>query len=509
MAQVYDIAQCIGGQLSGPAGEACAIHHHAAACQPNSLFVAIQGARSDGHQFIPQALNQGAIGVISERPCPAEFTHTWIQVPNARLAIAQAAAVIYGYPSRTLNLVGITGTNGKTTTAYLLNAIFQSAFGLSAMMGTVEYRIGNHTEPAHHTTPEASEIQSFLRRAVDAGCQYAVMEVSSHAIDLHRAAALNFAVAVFSNLTQDHLDYHKTMEAYFDVKRRLFDGRLCPIPPAVVLNRDDPYGEQLYQELPDQTRKISYGIRSGDQDTRQMEVWIDRVHTSLSGLSLTVHWPHGTLEIKSPMVGKPHAYNILASIATATACSIPVEHIVKGISQAQVPGRFERVDDGRLGFAVVVDYAHTPDAIHNALGAARELVTQTGGRVITLFGCGGDRDRTKRPLMAEAAAQNSDILVATSDNPRSESPEQILDDAEIGLRKVGKPFHRITDRRQAISFAIHQAQPGDIVVLAGKGHEPYQILADQTIHFDDREEARQVLQNLLEPPHQEAACVHS
>ncbi|MBI4751032.1 MAG: UDP-N-acetylmuramoyl-L-alanyl-D-glutamate--2,6-diaminopimelate ligase [Acidobacteria bacterium] len=509
MVQAQDIARLIGGHFSGPAGDVCAIHHHAASCQPKSLFVAIQGARSDGHQFIPQALSQGALGVISERPCPADFNHIWIQVPDARLAIAQAAAAIHGYPSHSLNLVGITGTNGKTTTAYLLNAIFQSAFGLSAMMGTVEYRIGNHTETAHHTTPEASEIQYFLRRAVDAGCKYAVMEVSSHAIDLHRAAALNFAVAVFSNLTQDHLDYHKTMEAYFDVKRRLFDGRLCPIPPVVVLNRDDPYGERLYQELPNQTRKVSYGIRSGDQDNRQMDIWIDRVQTNLSGLSLTVHWPHKILEIKSPMVGKPHAYNILASVATATACSIPAEHIVTGISQTQVPGRFERVDGGSQGFAVVVDYAHTPDAVQNALGAARELVAQTGGRVITLFGCGGDRDRTKRPLMAEAAAQYSDIIVATSDNPRSESPEQILDDAEIGLLKVGKPYHRITDRRQAITFAIQQAQPGDIVVLAGKGHEPYQILADRTIHFDDREEARQVLRNLLDPPHQEAACVHS
>lgn len=509
MVQVHDIAQYIGGQLSGPAGDICAIHHHAASCQPQSLFVAIQGARSDGHQFIPQALSQGALGVISERPCPADFNHIWIQVPDARLALAQAAAAIHRHPSQHLNLVGITGTNGKTTTAYLLNAIFQSAFGLSAMMGTVEYRIGNQTIPAHHTTPEASEIQHFLRRAVDAGCTHAVMEVSSHAIDLHRASALNFAVAVFSNLTQDHLDYHKTMEAYFDVKRRLFDGRLCPVPSAVVLNRDDPYGERLYQELPTETRKISYGIRSGDQDTRQIDVWIDRIQTSLSGLSLTIHWPPGTIELTSPMVGKPHAYNILASIATATACSIPVEHIVRGISKAQVPGRFERVDDASQGFAVVVDYAHTPDAIQNALGAARELVAQTGGRVITLFGCGGDRDRTKRPLMAEAAARYSDIIVATSDNPRSEPPEQILDDAEIGLRNVGKPFHRITDRREAITFAIRQAQPGDIVVLAGKGHEPYQILADRTIHFDDREEARQVLRELSEPPHQEAAHVHS
>ncbi|MBX7222024.1 MAG: UDP-N-acetylmuramoyl-L-alanyl-D-glutamate--2,6-diaminopimelate ligase, partial [Blastocatellia bacterium] len=352
-------------------------------------------------------------------------------------------------------------------------------------------------------TPEATEIQRFLRKAVTAGCSHAVMEVSSVAIDLHRVSALTFDTAIFSNLTQDHLDYHKTMEAYFDAKQRLFDGRLRPQPHNLVLNLDDAFGERLFRETNGAARKISYGI--GNVAERNLDVGVEQYEVTGHGLVLDVHTVAGRFELKSFLIGRPHVYNLLASTAAALAVGIAPEAIVAGVAVAQVPGRFERVDDGSHGFTVVVDYAHTPDAIVNALGAARAIVEPHNGRVVTVFGCGGDRDRGKRPLMAEAAATHSDIIIATSDNPRNESPEQILDDVEIGLRRVGKPFHRFVDRRQAIGCAIEQARPGDLVVIAGKGHETYQILGPTTIHFDDREVAREALDGLKA----EASYAHS
>lgn len=494
MTDIRDIAASIGGRFSGPAVEVRGVTHNAQTAAPGLMFAAIQGAKSDGHNYIPQALERGATAVLSERPAPPDFPAAWVQVDNIRFAMAQAANVVYGHPTCELKLAAITGTNGKTTTVYLLDAIFRAAHGISAMLSTVEYRIGDDSEVARLTTPEASEVQAFMRRAVLAGCPAAAMEASSVALDVYRVADVRFAAAIFSNLTQDHLDYHGTMENYFDAKLRLFDGRNGELPGVAVLNLDDSYGERIHQTVKDRVPVVRYGLK--DSAERPLDYWLDAYATRPSGLELTVHTPDGPLPLKSRLVGQPHAYNILAATATARALGIAPEHIAAGVAAAVVPGRFELVETGDLGFLVAVDYAHTPDAVVNVTASARALARDLGGRVITLFGCGGDKDRTKRPLMAKAAGEGSDLVVMTSDNPRSESPEAILDDAEVGLRDLGVPYHRIVDRREAIEFAIRQAQPNDVVVLAGKGHETYQILSTGTIHFDDREEARAVLQRL-------------
>jgi UDP-N-acetylmuramoyl-L-alanyl-D-glutamate--2,6-diaminopimelate ligase len=493
MPTARDIANAVNGRLSGPAAETRDVTHNAQQCQTGSVFVAIRGTKADGHAFIDQALQNGARVVISELPPPADFPAAWIQVADARRALASAAAAVYGRPSRDLNLVGVTGTNGKTTTVYILDAIFRAAFGVSAMLGTVETRIGDDSRPARLTTPEASETQAFLRRAVDAGCRYAAMEVSSVALDLHRVGDVRFAAAVFSNLTQDHLDYHGDMERYFDAKLRLFDGRTGAPPELAVVNADDEAGRRIEGVIAGRTPLIRYGMNNV-AERAPLDFRVDHFETTPSGMRIRVTTAKAeAFHFQTSLTGRPHAYNVLAAAATALTLGVPLEHVATGIATVRVPGRFEIVSDPTHAFLVAVDYAHTPDALVNVTGTARALATARAGRVITLFGCGGDKDRSKRPLMAKAAAEGSDIVVMTSDNPRSEDPEKILDDAEAGLRGLATPYHRLADRREAIAFAIGLAQPNDVVVLAGKGHETYQILGDRTIHFDDRETARDIL----------------
>ncbi|MCI0486560.1 MAG: UDP-N-acetylmuramoyl-L-alanyl-D-glutamate--2,6-diaminopimelate ligase [Blastocatellia bacterium] len=520
------------------AGEAIDVTHDSRACLPGTVFVAICGEKVDAHCFIPDAISQGAVAVISERkfstPTVREgnqypdreggsskagsIAPAWIEVEDARAALAHAAAAVHAHPSRRLKLVGVTGTNGKTTTAHLIDSIIRAAEGTSAMFGTIHHRIGEEALAARHTTPEAADIQRMLAQAVGAGCRSAVMEVSSHAIELRRAHALRFAAAIFTNFTRDHLDYHRTMEDYFAAKEKLFTGVLGQEPGAAIINIDDEYGRKLLQTA--KGRTITYGFRS-DADVRT-----DGFTLSSSGTNFTAFTPAGAMEIASPLVGRPHVYNILAAIATGLALSFDLEDITRGVAaNRSVAGRFERVhpdDSSAPGFTVIVDYAHTDDALKNVLQTAREIVsreqrsrgagvqgcrgaeerytyqnasriTHHEGRVITVFGCGGDRDRTKRAPMGEIAARLSDVVIVTSDNPRSEDPEAIIRDIEAGLKNAGRPYSKFTDRREAIFYAIGKAREGDVVVIAGKGHETYQILGDRTIHFDDREVAREAM----------------
>lgn len=452
--------------------------------KPGTLFVAIRGEKTDGNNFVMESISRGAIAVLSEQSnpgtIPAEFP--WIQVADARKALALAAANYFGRPADVLKLIGVTGTNGKTTTAYLVDSIFRAAGCEVGLLGTVGHRLVRETRPAINTTPESLDLQSFLADVVRAGGTHAVLEASSHALAMDRLWGCPFAVAIFTNLTRDHLDFHKTFEEYFAAKRRLFEGTGGGVPAVGVINRDDAYGKQLMGLA---TRTVTYGLDPGaDVTTRKPSI-------SISGIDFVAETPLGKIEIHSRLVGRTNVYNILAAVGVGVAQNLSREVIAAGIAQlSAVPGRFERIDVGQ-GFLVVVDYAHTDDALRNLLAAAREL--NTGGRIITLFGCGGDRDRTKRPLMGEAAGRASDIVVLTSDNPRSEDPLLIINDAIVGVQRTNAKVIVEPDRERAIEKALDQARPGDIVLLAGKGHETTQVLRDRTIEFDDREAARRML----------------
>jgi UDP-N-acetylmuramoyl-L-alanyl-D-glutamate--2,6-diaminopimelate ligase len=430
-------------------------------------------------------MEQGAAGVISELERPADFTGAWLQVENVRRAMALAAAEVHHHPSRELQLTGITGTNGKTTTAYLIASIPEAAGEPVAMTGTVEYRLGAERFKADRTTPEATDMQRMLRQAVQIGCRTAVMEASSQAMDFHRCDALDFAVAVFSNLTRDHLDYHKTMENYWYAKQRLFDGRLGSRPRTSVINVDDAYGVELANRLEAEgLRVVRYAVKAA------ADITASNPEFSLEGMRFKLQTPAGETDFHSPLVGPPHIYNTLAAVASGLALGYDLEVITRALEKCNgAPGRFERVPHNG-DFAVVVDYAHSDDALLNVLRTARAV---TRGKIITVFGCGGDRDPSKRAPMGEAAGSLSDVVILTSDNPRTEDPEKILADAETGLRKTGKPYRKIADRREAINQAISAAAPNDLVLIAGKGHEDYQIIGREVFHFDDREVAQEAL----------------
>jgi UDP-N-acetylmuramyl-tripeptide synthetase len=481
-----EVARATGGRLTGEeSARVLDVTHDSRQVREGWLFVAVRGEKVDGHRFVPDVLRAGAVGVISESERPGDFVGGWIQVADARRALALAAAEAHGHPSRELSLVGITGTNGKTTTAYLVAAVAEEAGARTALVSTVEYRIAGERFPALHTTPEASDVQRLLRRAADAGCRVAVMEASSQALDLRRCDALGYAVAAFTNLTRDHLDYHLTMENYFDAKLRLFDGRLGARPRASVVNVDDEYGARLAAMLEGEGRQVlRFGLGAGADVTARA------LSFSLAGARFRLVTPSGEREIESPLVGRPYVSNMLCAAACGHALGFGLEAAARALKTcAGAPGRFERVE-GADDFAVVVDYAHTDDALANVLRTAREVCE---GRVITVFGCGGDRDRTKRAPMGEAAARLSDVVIATSDNPRTEDPQKILADVEVGLRAVGRPYRTIADRREAIHTAVDEARPGDLVLIAGKGHEDYQLIGRDRIHFDDREVAREAL----------------
>jgi UDP-N-acetylmuramoyl-L-alanyl-D-glutamate--2,6-diaminopimelate ligase len=480
------IAEATGAKLTGDKNVLVTdVSHDSRQAGPGVLFTAIRGALLDAHKFIPQVMTAGAVGVISEQERPQDFQGGWLQVENVRRAMAPAAAEVHGHPSRELQLVGITGTNGKTTTAYLIASIPEAAGEPVAMTGTVEYRIGVDRRKAERTTPEATDMQRLLRQAVGVGCRTAVMECSSQAMDFHRCDALDYAVAVFSNLTRDHLDYHVTMENYWYAKRRLFDGRLGSKPRTSVINVDDPYGVELADELErGGLRVIRYALQA------EADVTARAPEFSLDGMRFQLRTPAGDREFLSPLVGPPHVYNTLAAVASGLALGYDLEVITGALAKcAGAPGRFERVTH-QGDFAVVVDYAHSDDALLNVLRTARQV---TKGRIITVFGCGGDRDSSKRAPMGEAAGSLSDVVILTSDNPRTEDPQCILADAEVGIQKTGKPYQKIADRREAIYESIAQARSQDLVLIAGKGHEDYQIIGREVFHFDDKEVAREAL----------------
>src|ERR1035437_8593797 len=462
------------------------VTHDSRQALSGTLFVAIKGGSVDGHRFIDEVMRRGAVGIVSEYDKPDQFHGAWLKVKEAREALAKAAARVNGNPSHHLDLVGITGTNGKTTTTYLCFALAEAAGQNAAMLSTVEYRVGEKREQAVRTTPEASDTNRFLREAVDAGCSMAVMEASSQAIDLHRCDWLRFKVAVFTNLTRDHLDYHHTMENYFDAKKKLFDGRLGEPPSASVINVDDEWGRKLTDELRANGKRVITTSQVGAADLTAAETNVSLIR----GTSFLLKPPAGEIRIKSPLVGRPHVYNMLSATGVGLVLGYDLETIAKGLSTCiGAPGRFERVPhDG--DFAVVVDYAHTDDALLNTLKTAREL---TLGRIITVFGCGGDRDRTKRVPMGAVAGEYSDRVIITSDNPRNEDPLSIIREIKVGVKEKNQNYEVIPDRRDAIRSSVAKAQTGDVVIIAGKGHETYQIVGDDKFHFDDREVAAEAL----------------
>jgi UDP-N-acetylmuramoyl-L-alanyl-D-glutamate--2,6-diaminopimelate ligase len=452
---------------------------------PGSAFVALRGLVADGNAFVPQAVGRGAIAVVSEAEPHTELQVPWVRVADARAALAAVADAFFGYPSHQMSVVGITGTNGKTTTAYLLSEIFGQAGIKCGLAGTILYRVGGEERPAARTTPEASDMQQLLREMVDQGCGACVMEVSSHALALKRADGIRFRAGVFTNLTRDHLDFHGDMDAYFASKRRLFD--LLPADGAAIVNVDDPRGRSLLN-VP--RRIVSYGI------DRPADVTPGPLSFSLNGLEFQAIAPYGPIAVQSRLVGRANVYNILAAIATAVALDVPPSAVERALrSLAGVPGRFEIVSTEADAITVVVDYAHTDDALKNLLETARPLAPR---RLITVFGCGGDRDRSKRPLMGAVVARLSDVVVVTSDNPRSEEPDRIIEDILRGIPPAGERGQRrapltIVDRRQAIERAIALAEPGDMVLVAGKGHERTQVIGERVLPFDDAAVAREAL----------------
>ncbi|MGH9433115.1 MAG: UDP-N-acetylmuramoyl-L-alanyl-D-glutamate--2,6-diaminopimelate ligase [Terriglobia bacterium] len=453
--------------------------------RPGSLFFAIQGKQADGHDFIPQALENGAAAIASERAAPEELKSRWIHAGKIRRALALASRNFFHHPDLSLQLIGVTGTSGKTTTVYLLHSILETAGIRAGLFGSIEYRFGPQTLAARNTTPESLDLLTYLHALRAAGGKAAVMEVSSHALDQERVWGIHFQAVVFTNLTGDHLDYHKDFEHYFAAKRRLFEGLGTPPPELGVINGDDPWSAKLLEIQ--QPRQITYAVESS-ADYR-----VKQFNLGASGLHATLAAPGGKWEIESPLLGRGNLEDVLAAVATADGLGIPRESIQEGISRLrQIPGRFEKIDEGQP-FLVFVDYAHKHDALKNVLKTARPLAR---GRLITVFGCGGDRDRTKRPLMGEAAGTLSDLVVLTSDNPRTEDPISIMNDVMVGLQKAGRPYLTEMDRGAAIRKALEQARAGDVVVIAGKGHETYQVLKDRTIPFDDREVARAILREV-------------
>jgi UDP-N-acetylmuramoyl-L-alanyl-D-glutamate--2,6-diaminopimelate ligase len=448
------------------------------------LFFAFAGARVDGREFAKEAVGRGAAAVVSELPRPEDFAGGWVHVEHGRRALAAASKTLYGRPDERVHFTGITGTNGKTTTAFVLEAILREAGFITGLTGTIEYRLAGEARKAPNTTPESLDTMRFADELVRRGGSHLIAEVSSHALALGRVFGFYYHTAVFTNLTRDHLDFHGTMEEYAAAKRLLFAPETGDAPAWSVLNRGDEASVSMVNK---KSRVVWYGMSSA------AELRAERVSTGFEGLQFEVRFGDARQAVESGLAGRINVLNILAASGAALSYGVDLETIARGVANCKaVPGRFERIDRGQP-FMVAVDYAHTDDALRNAIQVAREM---TRGRVITLFGCGGDRDRAKRPLMGMAAGELSDYVVLTSDNPRSEDPLGIINDALVGLRRFDTPHNVELDRGAAIRTAIKQAKAGDVVLIAGKGHEPYQVLKDRTIHFDDRETARAVLVSL-------------
>jgi UDP-N-acetylmuramoyl-L-alanyl-D-glutamate--2,6-diaminopimelate ligase len=474
-------------QVTGPAN----VRISSLACdsrkvERGALFFALPGEKADGIRFVNDAIGRGAVAIASSHLRPLEIgpETTWIELAagRERRALALASANFYKHPADSLKLVGVTGTNGKTTTTFLVDSILKAARFTAGLIGTTGYRTPKGSRPALNTTPESLDLQQMFAEIRDAGGTHAVLEASSHALAMDRLWGCHFTATIFTNLTRDHLDYHKTFEEYFAAKRLLFEGTGAGAPGVAVLNADDDYATRLEGLA---RRTLTYGLKNGADLTPK------KLILSFAGLEFTAQTPAGKIEVRSSLVGRINVYNILAAIGAGIALDIPVSRIEEGISSLDlVPGRFQRIDEGQP-FLVIVDYAHTDDALRNLISTAREL--STSGRIITVFGAGGERDRTKRPLMGEAAGTLSDLVVLTSDNPRGEDPLRIINDVVVGLQKASAKYRIEPERDRALEIALEEARPGDIVLLAGKGHETYQVLRDRTIDFDDREKARDIL----------------
>jgi UDP-N-acetylmuramoyl-L-alanyl-D-glutamate--2,6-diaminopimelate ligase len=505
-----DLLASLGGLAPGPVGPADpalagravkAVAYDSRRVAPGSLFVALKGRKLDGVEFAVQALSKGAIAVVAETAPPPGVAAPWIVVPDARLAMARLATAFYQNPSQDLTVVGITGTNGKTTTAYLVSALFEAAAVRCGMLGTIVYRTGGEDRPATRTTPESVDVQQMLREMVVRGCGACAMEVSSHALSQRRVDGTRFAAGVFTNLTRDHLDFHGDMESYFGAKRRLFE-MLGPDAAAVV-NLDDPRGASLAGLA---GRTLTYAV------DREADICPSALTYSLQGFACEAKTPAGPIEVRSRLVGRPNVYNVLGAIGAAVACGLPADAIARGLAALdRVPGRFQVVSGPDDDITVVVDYAHTDDALKNLLETARPLAT---ARLITVFGAGGERDRTKRPLMGAVAARLSDLVIITSDNPRGEDPAEIIEEIKRGVAmpsertrpaesREGQPKYTppkstphlaIVDRKLAIERAVGLARPDDVVVIAGKGHEQYQVIGDRENPFDDVAVAQQALE---------------
>lgn len=491
VADVLDTLRALTTHASGFEGAAregrvSAVVYDSRRATAGSVFVALRGLKADGTEFVSQAIERGAVAIVSESPRPEHSSTSWVVVSDARLALALLADRFYDHPSRKMPVVGVTGTNGKTTTSYLLASMLDAAGMKAGLLGTVTYRLGAEEREASRTTPEAPDVQRLLHEMLQQGCRAAVMEVSSHALALKRVDSMRFAAGVFTNLTRDHLDFHDDMETYFQAKRRLFE--LLPDDAPGVINVDDPRGPSLIEIS---KRPITFAI------SKPADITPGPLEITLSGLAFDVRTPRGTVEVVSTLVGRPNVYNILAASATAVALDLPLDAIAEGVRTLPgVPGRFEVVSSPTDDVTVVVDYAHTDDALRNLLETARPLAPN---RLVTVFGCGGDRDRTKRPLMGMVAERLSDVVVITSDNPRSEDPQRIIDEIKRGVPPPGQSGGRapdirtIVDRRQAIEQAVELSEAGDLVLIAGKGHEKYQQIGDRVLPFDDAEVARAAL----------------
>ncbi len=488
---------CLVRQIQGSADvEVSGLCYDSRQVTPGDAFFALRGVASDGRQYVAAAVAKGAGVIFLEEDLELEADVTRVLVDNARQTMAYAAQAFHGDPTQEMAVVGITGTNGKTTITYLLEAILAEAGMAPAVIGTINYRFGSEQHEASHTTPESLDLMARLSAFRKAGAKSLVMEASSHALDQYRVDGVHFQVGVFTNLTPEHLDYHRDMEGYFSSKNHLFKELLPRDGGQAVINIDDAYGRRLAVQV---ENALTCGQQSG------ADIYPEELMVTLDGIRGRVVTPAGVVAVSSPLLGDYNVENLLCAIAAAVALKLSPEIITAGLAKAgEVPGRLERIENDR-GAVILVDYAHTGDALRRVVETMQQLKPK---RILTVFGCGGDRDRSKRPIMAEVAARGSDLAIATSDNPRTEDPQQILKDLRVGLNKVhsrewsraeaaagkGRGYLVLPERREALRFAVALLQPGDLLLVAGKGHEDYQILGTEKIHFDDREELRSALQ---------------
>jgi UDP-N-acetylmuramoyl-L-alanyl-D-glutamate--2,6-diaminopimelate ligase len=489
-------ADLVAIKRTGDAAEITRVEYDSRRIKPGAVFVAMRGGATDGNRHIDAALAEGAAAIVTDSREAYERLHrehpatAAALVEHGRRALAEVSAAVMGHPERKLALSAVTGTNGKTTTAFLLEAMLRSVGRTCVLIGTIETHVASEIRTSPHTTPESRDVLEIFADGVKLGATEAIMEMSSHALEQERVWRLPVDVAIFTNLTQDHLDYHGSMENYFAAKATLFAGVGAPPPRVAIINADDPYGERLAADVK-QSKLLRYGL-DNQADFRAEDVQMRAGETRFRMVT-----PLGAVDMRSPLTGRVNIYNLLAASAAAWSRGLMIEQIVAGAAAgAQVPGRFEVVPSGNTGITVVVDYAHTDDALRNLIALARDLVKQHSGRVITLFGCGGDRDRTKRPKMGRAAGEASDLVVLTSDNPRSEDPMAIIHEALAGVDETTTKCIVEEDRASAIEIAIRAARPGDIILLAGKGHEKVQVLKEETVPFDDVAVAAKVLKEI-------------